>query len=156
MAISLSGLLVFQARILRAVGAAGVSVVVVALLVALTLVPALLALAGARMIRPGLLSQDPGLRKLTDRLGDVAPEEGFFSRLARWTQRRPWLVVGGVLLILGHPGRAGAADGAAQFRRATAAAERPGPAVLRHPGRAVPGLRHPDRSRWSARRRRSR
>jgi len=38
---------------------------------------------------------------LTARLGDVAPDEGFFSRLARWTQRRPWLVVGGVLLVLG-------------------------------------------------------
>jgi RND superfamily putative drug exporter len=100
-AISLSGLLVFQARILRAVGAAGVSVVVVALLVALTLVPALLALAGARMVRPGVLNKIPGIRKLTGRFGDVAPEEGFFSGLARWTQRRPWLVVGGVLLILG-------------------------------------------------------
>ena len=100
-AISLSGLLLFEARILRAVGAAGVSVVVVALLVALTLVPALLALAGGRMVRPGLLSRIPGLRRLTNRFGDVAPPEGFFSRLARWTQRRPWLVVGGVLLILG-------------------------------------------------------
>ena len=100
-AISLSGLLVFQAKILRAVGAAGVSVVVVALLVALTLVPALLALAGPRMIKPGLLSKIPGLRRVTAKLGDVAPEEGVFSRLARWTQRRPWLVVGGVLLILG-------------------------------------------------------
>ena len=100
-AISLSGLLLFEARILRAVGAAGVSVVVIALLVALTLVPALLALAGARMIRPGLLRRIPGLKKATNRFGDVAPEEGFFSRLARWTQRRPWLVVGGVLLILG-------------------------------------------------------
>jgi RND superfamily putative drug exporter len=100
-AISLSGLMIFQARILKAVGAAGVSVVVVALLVALTLVPALLALAGARMIKPGLLSRIPGIRKVTNRLGDVAPDEGVFSRLARWTQRRPWLVVGGVLLILG-------------------------------------------------------
>jgi RND superfamily putative drug exporter len=100
-AISLSGLLLFEARILRAVGAAGVSVVVVALLVALTLVPALLALAGAKMIRPGLLSKIPGLRRLTAKLGDVAPEEGVFSRLARWTQRRPWLVVIGVLAILG-------------------------------------------------------
>ncbi len=100
-AISLSGLLLFEARILRAVGAAGVSVVVIALLVALTLVPALLAMAGGRMVRPGLLSRIPGVRRLADRFGDVAPAEGFFSRLARWTQRRPWLVVGGVLLILG-------------------------------------------------------
>ncbi len=100
-AISLSGLLVFEARILRAVGAAGVSVVMVAVLVALTLVPALLALAGIRMIRPGLLRRIPGIRVLTGRLGDVAPDHGVFSRLATRTQRRPWWVVGGVLLILG-------------------------------------------------------
>ncbi|MGS0684716.1 MMPL family transporter [Nakamurella sp. GG22] len=100
-AISLSGLLLFEARILRAVGAAGVSVVVIALLVAMTLVPALLALSGTRMVKPGLLSRIPGLRSLTKRFGDVAPEVGFFSGLATWTQRRPWLVVGGVLLVLG-------------------------------------------------------
>jgi len=99
-AISLSGLLLFQANILRAIGAAGVSVVVVALLVALTLVPALIAMAGARMLQPGLLNRVPGLRVLTRKLGDVAPEEGFFSRLARRTQRRPWLVVTGVVLLL--------------------------------------------------------
>jgi len=100
-AISLSGLMLFRATILRAVGAAGVSVVLVALLVALTLVPALIALAGGRLIRPGALSRVPGLRMLVRRLGDVAPREGFFSRLARRTQRRPWLVVVGVVLLLG-------------------------------------------------------
>jgi RND superfamily putative drug exporter len=52
--ISLSSLLFFQATILRAIGAAGVSVVLVALLVALTLVPALLALIGDRLVRPGI------------------------------------------------------------------------------------------------------
>jgi len=100
-AISLSGLMVFQADIFRAIGAAGVSVVVVALLVALTLVPALLALAGARMLKPGALTKVPVLKRLANRLGDVAPDEGFFSRLARWTQKRPWLVMIGVLTILG-------------------------------------------------------
>lgn len=100
-AISLSGLMVFQADIFRAIGAAGVSVVVVALLVALTLVPALLALAGPRMLKPGALTKVPVLKKLANKLGDVAPEEGVFSRLARWTQRRPWLVMIGVLTILG-------------------------------------------------------
>ena len=92
-AISLSGLLVFSADILRAVGAAGVSVVLVALLVALTLVPAMLALAGDRMVRPGLPSKVPGLRLLVRRLGDVTPSTGFFSRLATAVQRRPWWVV---------------------------------------------------------------
>jgi RND superfamily putative drug exporter len=100
-AISLSGLLLFQADIFRAIGAAGVSVVVVALLVAMTLVPALLALAGARMLKPGAMTRVPVLRRLANRLGDVAPDEGFFSGLARWTQKRPWLVVIGVLAILG-------------------------------------------------------
>lgn len=100
-AISLSGLMVFQADIFRAIGAAGVSVVVVALLVAMTLVPAMLALAGPRMLKPGALTKVPVLKRLANKLGDVAPEEGFFSRLARWTQKRPWLVMIGVLAVLG-------------------------------------------------------
>jgi RND superfamily putative drug exporter len=99
-ALALSGLLLFQADILRAVGAAGLSVVAVALLVALTLVPALLALGGKRLLRPGALTRVPGLRRLTRSFGDVPPEEGFFSRLARWTQKRPWLVVIAVVSVL--------------------------------------------------------
>ncbi len=105
-AISLTGLFFFDASILRAVGAAGVSVVVVALLVALTLVPALLALAGDRMIRPGITRRIPGLAQLARRLGDVAPSEGAFSRLASGVQRRPLLVALGtlsVLLVLAWP-----------------------------------------------------
>ena len=105
-ALSLSGLLLFQASILRAVGAAGLSVVVVALLVALTLVPALLAVGGGRLLRPGLLRRVPGLRRMTAAFGDVPPATGFFSVLARWTQRRPWLVAVGVaalLALLGVP-----------------------------------------------------
>jgi RND superfamily putative drug exporter len=99
-AISLCGLLVFEAQILRAIAAAGVSVVVVALLVAITLVPALLALAGMRMVRPGLTSRIPGVRALVNKLGDVAPSEGFFSRLGRQVQRAPWIVTLGVVAVL--------------------------------------------------------
>ena len=99
--ISLSGLLLFTADFLRAVGAAGISIVLVALLVALTLIPALLALAGPRMVRPGLLHRIPGLRAVLRRLGDIPPPEGVFSRLGRATQRRPILVVLGVLAVLG-------------------------------------------------------
>ena len=100
-ALSLSGLLLFEASILRAVGAAGLSVVVVALLVALTLVPALLALGGDRLLRPGLLRRIPGLRRVSTAFGDVAPPTGFFSALAGWTQRRPWLVAAAVTAVLG-------------------------------------------------------
>ncbi len=98
-AISLSGLLLFRAHILRAIGAAGVSVVVVALLVALTFVPAMLALAGDRMIRPGVTQRLPLVGRLARRLGDVAPAEGAFSRLARAVQRRAVLVV--VVVVAG-------------------------------------------------------
>lgn len=99
-AISLSGLMFFEASVLRAMGAAGMSVVLVALVVALGLVPALVALAGARLIRPGLPTRVPGLRSLLARLGDVAPPEGIFSRLGTWVQRHAWPVAAGVAAVL--------------------------------------------------------
>lgn len=89
-AVSLSALLIFDDPTFRAIGAAGVAVVVVALLAALTLVPALLAIAGGRIrVTCGL-----------------APEHGFFSRLAAGVQRRAWpvaIVVGTLLLAAGTP-----------------------------------------------------
>ena len=99
-AVSLSGLMFFRATILRAIGAAGVSVVVVALLVALTLVPALLAVSGGRLIRPGVTQHVWGVRRLARRLGDVAPEQGAFSRLAHGVQRHPALIALGVVAVL--------------------------------------------------------
>lgn len=77
-AISLTGLLLFEADIFRAIGAAGVSVVVVAMAAALTLVPALCRVGARRLLRGGT---------------DVAPEHGVFSRLAHAVQRVPWLVI---------------------------------------------------------------
>lgn len=100
-AISISGLLVFEPAILRAFGAAGVAVILVAVATALTLVPALLRLAGRRLLRRGLVGRVPGLRAVLARTGDVASEEGVFSRLASWVQRRPWRVLGGSLVVLG-------------------------------------------------------
>ncbi|MFN8077511.1 MAG: MMPL family transporter [Kineosporiaceae bacterium] len=95
-AISLAGLLVFPATILRAIGAAGVSVVLVALLVAMTLIPALLAVSAGRLLRTGWVARLPGVR----RLGDVAPAEGVFSRLARGVQRRPVVVLVVTLAVM--------------------------------------------------------
>ena len=90
--ISLSGLLFFEAQVMRAIGAAGVSVVIVALVVALTLVPALCSLGAKR------LGRRRGVEK--------SPDEGIFSRLAVVGQRRPGLTMVGsvaVLLFLALP-----------------------------------------------------
>ncbi|MFI7588875.1 MMPL family transporter [Spongisporangium articulatum] len=105
-AIALSGLMCFQFTLLRGMGAAGVSVVLVALLVALTLVPALLAVVKVRMIRPGLVHRLPVLGPISTALGDSTREEGFFSRLARLVQRFPLIVVAivvGTLFVLSLP-----------------------------------------------------
>ncbi len=83
-AVCLSGLFLFDDPTFRAIGAAGSAVVVVAWLAGLTLTPALLAAFGRRI---------PVRRAL-------APEHGFFSRLAAWVQRRPWPVAIGLVLLL--------------------------------------------------------
>ncbi|WP_029287126.1 MMPL family transporter [Cellulomonas sp. HZM] len=100
-AISIASLLVLSPEILRAVGAAGCAVILVAVATALTLVPALLVLAGRRLTRPSVLARVPVLRTVLARTADVQTEEGLFSRLAGRVQRRPWWVLGGVVVVLG-------------------------------------------------------
>lgn len=105
-AMSVGGMLVFSAELIRGIGGAALGVVVMAVAAALTLVPAVLLLYGARVARPSVLSRVPGLRSLLRRTADVQSEHGFFERLARLVQRRPWLVVGTVsalLLVLAAP-----------------------------------------------------
>jgi RND superfamily putative drug exporter len=84
-AIALAGLLVFEASIMRAIGVAGVSVVLVAMVVAVTLIPALAVLGAKRLSR-----------RAVERPSDV----GAFSRLASGVQRRPALVILGVVAVL--------------------------------------------------------
>jgi len=86
------GLLVFQPRLVRAIGVGALCVTVIAIASALTLVPALLAISGERLIRPGALTKIPGLGSVISRFGDVAPDEGVFSRLTRRVQRHPAFV----------------------------------------------------------------
>jgi RND superfamily putative drug exporter len=105
-AISVSALVVFDVTIIRAVGLAALSVVLVALLVAITLVPALLSLMTRWVSRRGLLSRLPVVGSIAHTFGDAPPAEGFFSRLAARVQRRPWLVaiaVTAVLVVLALP-----------------------------------------------------
>ncbi|GAA1187484.1 RND superfamily putative drug exporter [Kitasatospora gansuensis] len=76
-AVALSGLFVFTSPVFRAVAVAGVSVVVIAVAAALTLIPALLGFVGHRVRTPS---------------GPVS-DEGFFARTVRRVQRRAVPVV---------------------------------------------------------------
>jgi len=105
-AIAVGGMLVFSADLIRGIGGAALGVVVMALLSALTLVPAVLFLYGHRLARRSVLDRIPGVRGIVRRTADVSSEDGFFSRLALMVQRRPWKIVGAVtavLLILASP-----------------------------------------------------
>ncbi|WP_193509521.1 MMPL family transporter [Cryobacterium sp. BB736] len=100
------GLLVFEPNIVRAIGVGALAVTVIAILSALTLIPALLSLAGDRLAKPGSLTRIPLIGKPIARFGDVAPDDGFFSRLTRQVQRQPALVTlacAAALIAVGSP-----------------------------------------------------
>jgi len=99
-AIASAGLLIFQPRIVRAIGVGALSVTAIAILTALTLVPALLSLSGDRLLKPGALTRLPGLGRVISRFGDIAPAEGFFFKLTRAVQKHPALVTLGCLALL--------------------------------------------------------
>jgi putative drug exporter of the RND superfamily len=98
-AAALCGMLVFGITALSALGAAGVSITLMAMLVAMTFTAALLGLAGRRI--------KPSRRAAARAAADGSTEEGgFFGGLARIVQRRPLvtaLVTGGVLIAAGLP-----------------------------------------------------
>ena len=89
-AVAMSGLFVFGVPLLTSFGIAGLSVVLLCMAAAVTLLPATLAAVGGR-IKPSR---------------PVPDTEGRFYRLARWVQQRP-LKVGGaaalLLVLLGMP-----------------------------------------------------
>ncbi|WP_433047755.1 MMPL family transporter [Dactylosporangium sp. CS-033363] len=87
-AAALSGLLLFGITGLSALGAAGISVSIAAMLVSLTFTAALIGLARKRI-------------KPSKRAARRAAESGFFAGLARVVQRRPILttVLGGAALV---------------------------------------------------------
>ena len=102
-AIATAGLLVFEPAIIRAIAIGAVCVVLIAILTALVLVPALLGYLGERLLKPGLLTRIPGVGALAHPVRRHRAEEGVFSKLARRVQRAP------VLVALGRHRRAAAA-----------------------------------------------
>ena len=89
--LGLSGLLLFEFMILRSVGAAGAIVVGLDVAAALTLLPALLTIAGPRI-------DALAVRRLRHR--DPEAAEGGWGRLARWVMARPVRVFVPTLAIL--------------------------------------------------------
>ncbi|MET7426878.1 MMPL family transporter [Dactylosporangium sp. NPDC005555] len=89
-AVSLAGLLIFPMPFLRSMGLGGLSAVLVAMLAALTVLPALLGVLGHRV---DALSVRRHRRQ-------PSPEHGFWYRLAHSIMRRPVLYAVGVLAVL--------------------------------------------------------
>lgn len=103
MAIALAGLTLFPQNFLRSMGFGGIAAVLVAMVAALTVLPALLAVLGHRI---DALSVRPLVRRLTPWRRAQGSGPGAWYRIARSVMRRPVLYAAGivvVLLLLGTP-----------------------------------------------------
>ena len=98
-AVSLGALLLFPMNFLQSMGLGGIAAVVVAMVAALTTLPALLGVLGHRVDSLRL----PWRR---GKAVGTASDEGAWARLARWVMRRPLIVTAvtvTVLAVLGAP-----------------------------------------------------
>lgn len=103
-AICSSALAIFEASIMKSVAISAAAVILIAVLSSLTLLPAIFTLLGYKLVRPSFLTRVPWLGRFLKAFGDVAPEEGVFSKLAEKIQKAPAVVAVagiGVLLLLG-------------------------------------------------------
>lgn len=88
-AVALASLLMFPQYFLKSFAYAGISVALLAIVGALTAIPALLAILGRNVNR------------LKVRRGDLAPkDDGGWAKLARFVMRRPWPVLLGTITLL--------------------------------------------------------
>jgi RND superfamily putative drug exporter len=102
--IGLAGLILFQFNMLRSIGVGGVLVVVLSLLAALTLLPAVLGVVGRRINALPVRLGWRGHR--APRLAQSSGEEGLWHRLASFVMRYPvpvFVPVLAVLVLLGLP-----------------------------------------------------
>lgn len=89
-AVVLASLLFFPQYFLKSFGYAGIAATLLAVVAAITALPAALAMLGTRVDRWKV------------RRGDLAPkDEGAWSAIARFVMRRPWPVLVGTVVVLG-------------------------------------------------------
>ncbi len=107
-ALALGGIFFIDLHMLKTIAWGGIVVAVLAVLAAVTIIPALLTLFGHRLLRPSPLTHVPVLGKLMTAVGDSSSEHGVFSKLAHGVQRRPWsvmLVAATILVLMALPVR---------------------------------------------------
>ena len=101
-AIAVAGLLAIPIPFMWSVAVSAASVVLLASFAVVTLLPAILSLFGLKLTRPSVLTKIPGFSALARNLGDVAPEEGLFSKTVRLIKKAPaiWLIASTLLLVV--------------------------------------------------------
>ena len=99
-AIAVTGLLFIDMTIIQSVGAGAVSVVVIAVVVATTFVPALLVLSTKHVAGAGMLARAPGFRRFAGAFDHSPSDDGWFARWAHTVQRHAWLAFLGITVLL--------------------------------------------------------
>ena len=99
-ALALSGIFFINVQILHLIAWGGIIITLLAVLAAVTIIPALLTLIGRHLLKPSPLARVPGLGRLMAAVGDSSQDKGVFSRIARAVQKRPWTVMFASLVVL--------------------------------------------------------
>lgn len=99
-AFSIAGLLAMQAQLLKVISVSGIFIVLLAVITAVTLIPALITILGPVLLRPSVIAKVPLLSTLSAKVSDRSTERGVFSAIARFVHRRPWPILIGVIAIL--------------------------------------------------------
>ena len=99
-AFALSALLVMKADMLRIISMSGIVVTLMAVLTAMTLVPAIVVLMRRVLIKPSVITRVPVLRSVVKAVGDSSSDHGFFSKLAHGVHKRPWVIMVAVAIVL--------------------------------------------------------
>lgn len=99
-AIATATLILFEPDIMKSIGVATTTVVLLAVVTSITLLPALFVLFNNRLIKPSVLTSVPVIGRALKGFGDVPPKKGFFTKLVRKVQKHPWLWAISTTLIL--------------------------------------------------------